>query len=84
MMEKFHFKMFNAVFVLICLDGCSDHVERELFQAKVALFVVVQHKNLGQYFGVALFGVELFGVLLCCSKSLNSAILNNAIILLLY
>ena len=38
--------------------------KRALFQGKVALFGVVQPKNLRHYFGKALFEVALFGGLL--------------------
>ena len=39
-----------------------------LFWGKAALFGVVQPKNLGHYFRVALFGMSLFGVLLQYKK----------------
>ena len=57
-------KVFNVVFVLIYLDGFSGHWEKALFWDVAALFGVVQPKNLGHYFRVALFGMSLFGVLL--------------------
>ena len=45
--------------------------KRALFQDKVALFGVVQPKNLGHYFRVALFVVALFGVLLYFKIKVN-------------
>ena len=38
--------------------------KRALFRGNAASFGVVQPKNLGHYFGVALFGAALLGVLL--------------------
>ena len=51
--------------------------KRALFRGKAALFGVVQPKNLGLYFGVALFGVALFGVLLWSQSHICSDVVDE-------